>query len=324
VAFRVAAAYILIVKLLWTVVLLAIVLGLLVILGHEPQTAPSTPATSQPTSAAIRIGLIPEQDIFALRKRHQILADYIASELGRPVELVTGNSYETVLKDFAEKKIEAALLGSLVTVLCVDRLDARVIAKTEMPGGVSTYHGVMCVPKESPITSVEQLAGKSIALVRTTTGGNLFPIHEMLRLGLLHGEDAPRIVWVGTHDDAMDTMIKAATSAAAAKSLRIEAWTLGHPGRDVRILATSGEVPENALVIRGDVADTLGAQLSRVVLDMDKSDAGRAALREYGAARFLPCDITEYKVIYDLVADLGDEWQRLGISGAAPKPLPGR
>lgn len=311
-------------KLLWTVALLAIVLGLLVILGREPETAPTTPATSQPTAAgAIRIGLIPEQDIFALRKRHQILADYIASQLGRPVELVTGNSYETVLEDFTEKRIEAAMLGSLVTVLCVDRLGAKVIAKTELPGGVSTYHGVICVAKESPITAVEQLAGKSIALVRTTTGGNLFPIHEMLRLGLLHGDNAPRLVWVGTHDDAIDTMMSGATAAAAAKNLRVSAWMLRHPGRDVRILATSGEVPENAVVVRADVAGTLGAQLSRVVLDMDKTDAGRAALREYGAARFLPCDITDYKVIYDLVADLGDQWQQLGVRGAAPKPLPG-
>lgn len=314
-------------KLVWTLtagLLLAIVLGLLAILGYEPAPIPSPPVTTAPTLAAIRIGLIPERDIFALRKRHQILADYIAGQLGRPVELVTGNSYETVLKDFAEKRIEAAILGSLVTVLCVDRLDARVIAKTELPGGVSTYHGVICVPAESSITSVEQLAGASITLVRTTTGGNLFPIHELLRLGLMHERNAPRFVWVGTHDEAVDAMMKGLTTAAGAKNLRVSAWLRDHPGRDIRILAQSGEVPENALVVRGDVADTLGAELSRIVMNMDKTDAGRAVLRDYGATRFLPCAIADYKVIYDLVADLGDQWRQLGVAGAPPRALPNK
>ena len=314
-------------KLVWTLtagLVLAVVLGLLVMLGYEAEPAPPAPVVPATTAAAIRIGLIPERDIFALRKRHKILADYLAGQLGRPVELVTGNSYETVLQDFAEKRIEAAILGSLVTVLCVDRLGARVIAKTELHGGVSTYHGVICVPAESPITSVGQLAGQSIALVRTTTGGNLFPIHELLRLGLMNEGQAPRLVWVGTHDDAVDTMMKGLTTAAAAKDLRVSAWLRDHPGRDIRILATSGEAPENALVVRGDVADTLGAELSRIVLNMDKTDAGRAALRDYGATRFLPCDIADYQVIYDLVADIGDQWKLLGVAGAPPQPLPGK
>ncbi len=300
-------------------VVLAIIVGLSMFFEGSPDGSSPGAATAPAPPEPVRIGVIPERDIFVMRRRQEILADYIAKQLGRPVQLVTGNSYATVLRDFEEKKIDSALLGSLVAVLCVDRLDAKVMLKTELRDGRSTYHGVICVPEDSPITSVKQLAGQSVAMVRTTTGGNLFPFVEMMRAGIMQGQDPPRIVWAGTHDDALDVMSRGLTSAAAAKNLRVEAWQRANPDKPIRILARSGEVPENSLVVRSDVADTIGAELARVMLEMDKSADGRTALAEYGATRFLPCGIEDYHVIYELLEELGDGWSQLGVEGPAPR-----
>lgn len=307
--------------LLSSVVLLALLLGLFAFLGREPrqeQRTDAVPATSPSAITPLRIGLIPERDIFALRKRNQVLAEYLSQELRRPVVLVTANSYATILQDFADKQVDAAFLGSMVTVLAYDRRSGVVLARTELSEGTSTYTGVICVPENSPIKSVDELLGRSIALVRTTTGGNLFPIYEMCRREMLHGENRPRLIWVGTHDDALDAMFQGQTDAAAVKNLRLAAWLRAHANQRVRILAESNPVPENSLVVRSDIAQGLGRQVADALMDMDKTPKGRAALEAYGARRFLPCSIEDYHVIYELVDQIGDEWPLLKIDGPPP------
>jgi len=306
--------------------LLVLLVGLLVMLGREPvvdsgagDAAGAVQTPPAVAGRAIRIGLVPERNIFALRKRFRVLADYLQGQLHRPIELVVMSSYGGILKDFQDKEVDAAFLGSLVTVLAADRMGARVMLRTELPGGVSTYHGVLCVPEDSPIRQVSDLAGKELAVVRTTTGGNLFPMYALAENGILTGDKRPNLVWMGTHDDAIAAMFNGEAAAAGVKDLRLQAVLAANPQWKVRILGTSGEVPENTLVVRGDLADTTGKEIAAALLKMDASPEGRSALKEYGAQRFLPCGIEDFGTIFQIVEKLGPEWSQLGIDGPAPR-----
>lgn len=302
--------------------LLAILLvGLLIMFGGDPGGVEvgSRPTVRPPDMQPIRIGLVPERDIFALRKRNRVLADYLQTQLGRPVELVTASSYAGILRDFQEKQVDAAFLGSLVAALAVDRMNAQIVLKTELPGGISTYHGVICVREDSPIRDVDELAGRSLAVVRTTTGGNLFPLYCLAEHGIVTGGQRPRLVWVGTHDDAVAAVMRGEVDAAGVKDLRLKALVAANPAWKVRVLATSDPVPENALVVRGDVADTVGKQIVAALLKIDQTPEGRAAMKQYGAERFLPCGTADFKAIYDIVERLGPAWPQVGIDGPAPR-----
>lgn len=312
-----------------TVLLIALLVGGLAWLGQKPaRTAsagaplPATLPATQP-DRTLRLGMVPERDIFAQRRRFQALADYLSAKLQRPVKLVTVNSYQSVLQDFAEKQVDAAFLGSMVAVLTMDRLDAKLLLKTELDGGISSYCGVMFVPDGSSIRSIDDLAGHSIAMVRTTTGGNLYPMYELVHHGLLNGRKPPQIRWVGTHDDAIRAVMEGEVDAGAVKNLRLDAFEKLHPQFKVRRLGASEQVPENTLLVRGDVAEELGPLLSKLLLSMDSTEEGRTALAAYGAVRFLPCRVEEYKVIYDLSEALGPAWIQLDIQGPPPKRPPG-
>ncbi len=311
----------------WVVVGLIVLsgAGLLVWLGKMPASGGddgNVIATSDPSSIPLRIGLIPERDIFAQRKRYRALADYLAKELNRPVELVTANSYENVIRDYREKQIDAAFLGSLVTVLAVDRIDARILVKPELPDQISSYRGTLIVPENSAIKSVDDLAGKSIAMVRTTTAGNLFPIYALAQRGLLDGAKFPRIIWVGTHDEVILEVLDARADAGALKDLRLDEFEKTHPKVKFRRLESSEPVPENAFVLRADLDAELSAELSEILLKMDSTPRGQAALTEFGAVRFLPCGIEQYKAIYDMVDAVSSVWDKTGISGPRPKRPP--
>jgi len=313
-------------KLLWvilTVVLVALVVGLIAWLGSMPVHRENERLVVQPPAVAekptLHIGLVPERDIFRLRNRYQVLTGYLSKRLGRPVDVVTVNTYQAVLQDFAEHKIDAAFLGSLVAVLTVDRLGARVLVKPMDEAGVSTYRGVFFVRPDSPIQRIEDLAGRSVAMVKTTYAGDLFPLWEMHRTDINHGATPPRKVWVGTHDDVISETLSGRVEAGAVKNLRLEAFEATHPDAKIRRLATSPPVPNDTFVVRADLGEALAAQLRDVMLAMDKDPEGAKALADFGAVRFVPCSTEEYAPIYDMVEGLGDHWDRLGIDGPPPK-----
>jgi ABC-type phosphate/phosphonate transport system substrate-binding protein len=198
-------------------------------------------------------------------------------------------------------------------------LGAQVVAKPEFPGQVSTYCGVIFVRADSPITHVKQLGGQTMAMVRATTAGNLFPVCVLGRCRLWDSEYPCQPVWVGTHDDALREVMAGRVGAGAAKNLRLDDMLAQHKDWKIRRLTTGKPVPNNALVLRADTAAELGPKLSEILLGMHKNPEGAKALSSLGAIRFLPCRTEEFQVVYDMVSHMGESWRTAGVSGPAPK-----
>jgi phosphonate transport system substrate-binding protein len=281
---------------------------------NEPDQAAATPATN-----AFRLGLIPERDILEQRQRYQSLASYLSQQLNQPVELVTLNTYSSVLNEFEAGHIDAAFVGSMVAVLAQDRLGTRVLVKPLMAHDVSTYRGVVFVRQDSPIQNIDDLAGKSIAMVRTTTAGNLFPIYLFVEHGMLNSSNPPQLHWAGTHDEVVREVMEKNVDAGAAKDLRIEAMAAADRTLQLRWIAVSEPVPNNALIVRHDMSPELAERLKEILLNMNETLEGQAILQVFGAMRFLPCSIDEYKAIYDMADELGPAWSEVGVEGSPPK-----
>ena len=294
-------------------------------IGKETRAALVSPVASGDVASAVplvmplRLGVIPEQNVFEMRERYRPLQDYLSDHLHRPVELAMVNSYQAILDDFSEKKIDAAFLGSLVTVLAMDRLHVKVLLKTVMIGGDTTYTGVLFVREESPIQSSRDLAGRSIGLVRTTTGGNLFPIYWMLQQGVLNGQNPPKIVWIGSHDEVIRSVAEGKLDAGAVKSTWLDSYDRANDKSHMRRLAVSRAVPNNALVVRADLAEELAPKITPLLLEMHQNPAGKKALAAYGAERFVDCPPQEYEAIDEMIERIGADWSRLNIPGAPPK-----
>ena len=311
---------------IWIVLLLTglfLAGGLLVWLSRRPspQTANGSPVgpAADPTTRPLRIALIPERDIFAQRRRYVALTDHLAERLDRPIEVVTLNTYAAVLTEFRQHQIDAAFLGSMVAVLAHERLGARVLVKPEHPDGVSTYRGVVFVREDSPIRDVESLAGRSVAMVRTTTAGNLFPVYVFADHAMLDGENRPRFRWVGTHDDVVSEVVSRRVDAGAAKDLRIDDYLQSHPDVKLRRLAVSNPVPENALLVAAHMPAEVAERFEQALLRMHETAEGEAALHAFGARRFLPCRMGEYAAVYEMVDPLAEHWGQVGVEGPAPR-----
>lgn len=267
----------------------------------------------------LRIALVPERDIFEQRRRYLDLGQYLSTRMGMPVEIVTLNTYEAILSAMAEGQVEAAFVGSLVGALAVDRLDARPLVKPLLPGDVSSYCGVLFVAADSPIQTIDDLAGQTIAMVRTTTAGELFPLGVMHEHGLLRGARVPSVIWVGTHDDVILEVMTGRAAAGAVKNLRLDAFRAKHPDARVRRLAESDFVPNNALVLSSVAADRWGVALRQVLLTMHEDTRGHAVIEAFGAQRFVPCERLEFDAVCAMAQRLGSAWQQLQVAGPPPR-----
>jgi phosphonate transport system substrate-binding protein len=280
---------------------------------HE--SVPRLAAAETSSAPPLRLAIVPERDIFEQRKRYRAIADYLGTKLGRRVEIVTEASYQGALDDLRSQEVDLAFLGSLGALLAVDEGGGAAMVRMESRQGVSTYTGVLVTPASSAIRSVSDLAGKRVAMVRTTTAGHLFPVSAMTKAGVLAkdvpGDRQPKFAWVGTHDDVLREVAEGRADVGAVKSTRLAEYERMHPDTPLRHLAESEAAPDTALVHRPGFADAIGEQVTQVLLAMDQDPAGRATLLALDAKRFVACRDVEYEPLRRMVRELGPGWDRI-------------
>lgn len=275
--------------------------------------------TSPAPKAGLRLGIIPERDVFQQRKAYRLLGDYLASKnvAAGPVEISTSSSYAGALQDMQEGQIDAAFVGSLVAVLAYDRCQAQVLLKSETLGGRDTYSGVVFVREDSPARSFVDLLGKRIGGVKTTTAGAVYPLFLIRQLGW-EAHDVPALVWAGTHDEVLAEVAAGHLDAGAVKDSRYDAYVAAHPEARLRKLCESSRVPNNALIVRKDMPAAQRARLVQVLLDMPADPAAAETLQALEIRRFTRCDIAEYAPLYDMIEKIGPMWFAME-AGTAPR-----
>jgi len=294
--------------------------------GSATLAASGAPATGANRALRpLRIGLIPERNLFEQRRAYQALATYLDKKLpATRVELVTTSTYAGILEDFRQPSdqggVDCAFLGSLVAVLAADRHDAQVLLKSEsvrLSGeALSTYRGVLFVKDDSPIQSITDLANKRVAGVRTTTGGAVFPLFIN---GQMPEDKNFEMLWSGTHEDVIREVAEGAADAGAVKDTRLEAYQRDHPDARFRRLAQTAAVPDNALLVRRDLPAETRDALVQTLLAMNATPEGQIVLAQMGIQRFLPCTLEEYASLYQMLRALGPRWSDLSLEGPAPK-----
>ncbi len=288
---------------------------------EKPHGGSSASTQAIASGSPIRLGLVPEYEPLAMRRSYGELAAYLSRAMGRPVKIVMLNTYEAVLKDFEEREVDVAFLGSLVAVLAMERHGARVIARPELPGSISRYCGVLFVRPDSSLRNLGEIRNQTVGMLRATYAGALTPLAELSRFGIGRS-GGPQMVWMGTHDEIIEAVVSGAVEVGAVKDLRLDAWERAHPGVKFQRLLTSKAVPNSGVVVRREIYGEIGPGLFDALRGMHNHRDGRSALARINAVRFIPCRKEEYAAIYDMLDRVGDAWKEVGIDGPPPRRMP--
>jgi phosphonate transport system substrate-binding protein len=142
---------------------------------------------------------------------------YLSREIGVPVKLRIAGDYAAVIEGQRAEQIHFAYYGP------ASYARARMIGVKTTPfaievnkGGVKGYHSVFYVKANSPYQKVEDLKGKSIALVDpNSTSGNNVPRYAMDKMGIKPDEFFGKVVYSGSHVNAVMALNQGTVDVAA-------------------------------------------------------------------------------------------------------------
>jgi phosphonate transport system substrate-binding protein len=264
---------------------------------------------SAPPRRTIRVGLIPEQDVFEQKKRYQPVADYLSKKVGVGVELCVLSRYGNILDNFVSNRLDGAFFGSFTGALALRKLGVEALARPEYPDGTSTYHGLLFVRKDSGIRSGNEMKGKRFVFVdKATTAGYLLPLYYFKMQGIAdHRSWLGETYFSGTHEGSIYDVLDRRADVGAAKNSVFARLADRDPrlSAELMILAKSPDVPENGLCVRKDLGTSLEAKVKETLLNMDHDEEGREVLTGFGARRFIATTEEDYAVVFEFAASIG-------------------
>lgn len=263
---------------------------------------------AQSTHKKFYIGLIPEQDLFSQKQRYAALASYISERAGVDVELKILSRYGNIIDNFLSGQLDAAFFGSFTGALAIRKLGVEPLARPVWFDGKSTYHGMIFVRNDNGIQNAQDMKGKRFAFVdKATTAGWLLPLHYFKENSI---EDYrtwfAETYFTGTHEDAIYDVLDGKADIGAAKNTVFDRLAREDSRllNELQVLATSLQVPANALAVRRGLSNSFTIKLRNILLQMDKDEQGRRILDEFGARKFVTTTSKDYDPVFTYADDI--------------------
>jgi phosphonate transport system substrate-binding protein len=289
-------------------VLLIACLSFFIVLGcREPKTPP--PKVNLSEAKSLTIGLIPEQNIFRQMERYEPLAGYLSKKIGVKIKLKVLTRYGNIIDNFVSEGMDGAFFGSFTYALAHAKLGVEVLARPENNEGVSTYHGLLLVRKDSLIRTVDDMRGKRIAFVdKATTAGYLLPLAYFKKHGIQHYRTyLKEVYFAGTHEDVIDDVLNKKADIGAAKNTVFDRLAKADSRivSELLILEQSPEVPENGLAVRKDLDGSLKKKLKEALLHMHEDPDVNKILNQFGARKFIETTDKDYGPVFAYAKEIG-------------------
>ncbi len=254
------------------------------------------------------IGLIPEQNIFKQTERYEPLASYLSKKIDMKIHLTIFPQYGNIIDHFTSAGMDGAFFGSFSYVLAHARVGVQVLARPVNLNGISTYHGLIFVRKDSRIKSINQMKGKRFAFVdKGTTAGYLLPLAYFKEHDKDYRTFLKESYFAGTHEDAILDVLNRKADIGAAKNTIYERLAASDDriNKELVILERSPDVPENGLAVRKGLDDSLKKKILEALLKMHEDSEGAGILEAFGVRRFIETNDTDYQPVYLYAREIG-------------------
>lgn len=132
--------------------------------------------------------------------RHYLQESMAAKGVPVQIELRIFSSYASAIESLAQGEVDFVRFGPVSYVLAKKANSAIRLLAMESNDGEKRFNGVIFVPSDSPIRSVEDLRGKRLAFGdRRSTTGRYLAQAALFRVGI-QGKDLADYAYLGRHD----------------------------------------------------------------------------------------------------------------------------
>lgn len=257
----------------------------------------------------IRFGIEPFEDPAKLTPAFTVVGEALSEKLDCPVEITVVDSYAAEVLAMKNGKLDLGVFGPLGYVFASQQAGAEPLASFGTADGeLSTYTGGIWVKKGSPITSIEDLDGRSLALSEPgSTSGDALPRQAVADAGL--EESDVDITYAGGHPEALLALTNGKVDAAEINSQQLATATAEgqFDEADYTQIWTSDPIPNDPITVAGSASPEFKEAVKAALLDLPAEAITEAGLLldVDPAGPLLEVDKSTYQPLFDLAETLG-------------------
>lgn len=263
---------------------------LLVLVACKEDTHTPFPSGRDDWPKELVFGVAPYYTEPLLRAEHGRLVEHFARELAMPATLRVTESYGDLSSQLSRNLVHIAVFSPFNYVRARTEIPNLVLLAIPITRGSASYESLIITHEDTGITAIDQLRGRHFGFVeRRSASGFLYPTAYLISLGHAPEQFFGSMEFAGSHDTLFAMVVSGEVAAGATfvpdkKEL---------PARRVRVLATTGRIPQNAYCANPTMPTTLTDAVRRVLLGL----RGEEALSVFGSAAisgFSRVDDTNY------------------------------
>ncbi len=247
----------------------------------------------------LHLVLTPSQKPTDLLAAGEDFAKVLGQLAGMPLRVTVASDYAAVIEALRNRTADLAFVHPAGYVLANREAKATILVRNQWHGKTS-FTSRLFVRKESKLTSLDQLKGKTIAFVDpASSSGYIYPMVMLIQRGLVKNRDPKtffrEVVFAGSHDAAMRALQNGHVDAIASFDLAREQY-IKDPAERERIVwvAETPEIPEAGIASRDGLEPAVRDRL-RAALMQIRGPAHAALLnRLYGIDGFEPAEDRDY------------------------------
>ena len=265
---------------------------LLVALAGQPAAAQSS----------LHLALTPSQKPTDLLVAGEAFGAALGKLVGVPIRVTVASDYAAVIEALRNRTADLAFVHPAGYVLANREAKAMIVAKDQWHGNTS-YTSRIYVRKESGITTLDGLRGKTIAFIDpSSASGYVYPMVMLIQKGLVQNRDPKTFfkdfVYAGSHDAGLLALLNGHVDALASFDQAREQY-LKDPAQREKIIyvAETAPIPEGGICARDGLDPALVAKLRAALLSMKGPTYAPVLKALYDIDGFEPADDREYEPV---------------------------
>lgn len=243
----------------------------------------------------LRFGSVAQDTPVAMYKRLRPLTSYLSEVLDRPVELLLSANMGDAINKVATNKVDVTYLTPVAYLRAHEKGNSQILAKM-VTNKRSSFQLMIVVRADSPIKTVEQLAGKKFAfgdkkalLQRATVTGAGMPLEKL-----------GSYKFIGHYDNIARGVARGLFDAGILKDTKAFKWKK----KGLRILYSSPHMPPYNITASGKLDKATLTTLRNAFLQLDISNSEHKKIIKSMSKKydgFVKTSDAEYDVVRKLI-----------------------
>ena len=245
------------------------------------------------------LAFIPQENPEKLLGDIAAVSTYLSAELGVQVEGFVTQDQAAAVEALRNGDADVSFMGALPYVMARNEIGAEVIL-AEVYRGAPTYRGRIFVRRDSDISSVDQLRGKTIAFADPLSeSGYLYPLDILVREGLMERGADPAtffstVYFAGGYQQAIQAVASGFVDAAGASQFA-ELLLTPDQFAEVTWIAESEEIPSHAVIVRRGLDPVRVDRFREAMLRLNEPEHRHLLAHLYGPDGYIAVEHAAYE-----------------------------